>query len=69
MGTKLIQTFNNNFPDHKDKIYELVACYREEGIMSDFCDKFLNSPEVNEIIDMNWMSYSINLYDVFLEEK
>ncbi|MDQ7096466.1 hypothetical protein REC12_22985 [Desulfosporosinus sp. PR] len=37
---ELVRTFNNNFPDYKDKIFELVACYEEEGILTEFCDRF-----------------------------
>lgn len=65
----LIETFNENFSDHKDVIYELVACCKEEGLFTDFCDRFLNSPEVNEIIDRSWMSYSIDLSNLFPEIK
>lgn len=60
---ELVKGFNNSFPVHKDKIFELVACYKEEGLLTEFCDRFF------DYFGSNCMGYFSNINDLFPQLK
>ncbi|ACL21195.1 hypothetical protein Dhaf_3172 [Desulfitobacterium hafniense DCB-2] len=47
----LINNFNEKFPRHKNGIVQIIQCCKEEQMFLDFCNKFLNSPEVKRIMN------------------
>ncbi|MBM7866464.1 hypothetical protein GTO89_06820 [Heliobacterium gestii] len=46
---QLIEDFNTKFSGHKNGIIQLVRCCKAEGKFVDFCERFLDSPEVKAI--------------------